>query len=124
METAKGYFSPIPIFPVDLFKGEILGLESLKTLAENIYQDKNPLDRFFEGRPYCMSKEDGAYKITLMLPFIMKKDVDLNRVSDELIIRVGSYRKRLVLPRHVSGLKTVKAKLEGKLLTINFTGEK
>ena len=124
METAKGYFSPIPIFPVDLFKGEILGLESLKTLAENIYQDKNPLDRFFEGRPYCMSKEDGAYKITLMLPFIMKKDVDLNRVSDELIIRVGSYRKHLVLPRHVSGLKTVKAKLEGKLLTINFTGEK
>jgi arsenite-transporting ATPase len=59
-----------------------------------------------------------------MLPFIIKKDVNLNRVSDELIIRVGSYRKHLVLPRHVAGLNKVKAKLDGKLLTINFTGEK
>ncbi|MFC1884909.1 ArsA family ATPase, partial [Thermodesulfobacteriota bacterium] len=71
METAKGYFSPIPIFPVDLFKGEILGYESLKTLAERIYQDKSPLDRFFEGRPYSLSKENGEYKMTLMLPFVM-----------------------------------------------------
>ena len=123
METARGYFSPLPIFPVNLFKGEILGYESLKTLGERIYGDKNPLDRFFEGQPYCLSKENGEYRISLMLPFIMKKDVDLKRVSDELIIRVGSYRKHLVLPRHVAALENIKAKLEGKNLTINFSGD-
>jgi arsenite-transporting ATPase len=122
-EQAEEYFSPIPIFYVNLFKEEILGTHSLKRLANQIYGKRNPLKRFFEGEPYSLTKEDGDYRLTMKLPFIEKKDLQLNKISDELVVRVGSFKRHVLLPRHVGALEEVKAKFEGHDLIICFTGE-
>jgi arsenite-transporting ATPase len=123
MEKAEEYFSPVPTFHVNLFKNEILGYESLKAFADQIYGKRNPLERFFEGEPYSLTKENGEYQLTMKLPFISKGDVELNKVSDELIVRVGSFKRHLLLPRHVAASKEVKARLEGETLYIHFRGE-
>jgi arsenite-transporting ATPase len=123
MEMAEQYFSPIPIFPVRLFKDEVLGYDSLRILADHIYGSRNPLDRFFSGEPYNLSKDNGKYRLMMRLPFIKKKDVELNKVSDELIVRVGSFKKHLLLPRQVAAAKTVKARMEGQELSIRFEGD-
>jgi arsenite-transporting ATPase len=123
IKKAEEYFSPIPLFPVNLFRDEVLGYESLKSLAGQIYGDKNPLDRFFEGEPYNLSKEDGEYRLVMRLPFLMKKDVELTRVSDELIVRVGSFKRHVLLPRQVAAAKTVRARMEDRHLYIHFRGE-
>ncbi|MFH1351943.1 MAG: TRC40/GET3/ArsA family transport-energizing ATPase [Pseudomonadota bacterium] len=123
IEKAEEYFNPVPIFYVNLFKDEILGYERLKLLADQIYAAKNPLERFFEGEPYTLSKEDGEYRLMLKLPFIMKKDVELTKLSDELIVRVGSFKRHLLLPRQVAASKSVKARLDGQHLFIHFKGE-
>jgi len=123
IERAEEYFSPVPTFHVKLFKDEILGYESLKAFADQIYGEKNPLERFFQGEPYSLIKENGEYLLRMRLPFIMKQDVELNKVSDELIVRVGSFKRHLLLPRHVAASKEVKARLEGEHLCIHFKGE-
>jgi arsenite-transporting ATPase len=123
MLKAEEYFSPVPIFHVKLFKDEVLGYESLKAFADQIYRGKNPLERFFEGEPYSLIKQDGEYRLMIKLPFTMKKDVELNKVSDELIVRVGSFKRHLLLPRHVTASKEVKARMEGDHLCIHFKGE-
>ncbi|UCF57067.1 MAG: ArsA family ATPase [Deltaproteobacteria bacterium] len=123
MGKAEEYFSPVPIFHVKLFKDEVLGYESLKAFADQIYRGKDPLERFFEGEPYSLIKQNGEYRLMIKLPFIMKKDVELNKVSDELIVRVGSFKRHLLLPRHVTASKEVKARMEGEHLCIHFKGE-
>jgi arsenite-transporting ATPase len=123
MEKAEEYFSPIPIFPVNLFKNEILGYSRLKVLADQIYGGRNPLERFFEGEPYDLVKENGEYLLTMKLPFITKEDVELNKLTDELIVRVGSYKRHLLLPRQVAASKSVKARLDGQRLCIHFIGD-
>jgi arsenite-transporting ATPase len=123
MELAEKYFSPIPIFSVNLFRNEILGLERLKALAGQIYSQKNPVERFFIGQPYELKKEDGVYCLRLKIPFAGKDHVELNKVSDELIVRIGSFKKYLLLPRPVAASKSVKAKMEGDHLNIRFEGE-
>jgi arsenite-transporting ATPase len=122
MKEAEEYFSPIPTFHVNLFKDEVLGYDSLKRLADQIYGKRNPLERFFVGEPYTLAKENGEYRLTMKLPFIEKKDIQLSKVSDELIVRVGSFRRHVLLPRHVAALEEVKAKFEGQHLFIYFTG--
>jgi arsenite-transporting ATPase len=122
MKEAEEYFSPIPTFHVNLFKDEVLGYDSLKRLADQIYGKRNPLERFFVGEPYTLAKENGEYRLTMKLPFIEKKDIQLSKVSDELIVRVGSFRRHVLLPRHVAALEEVKAKFEGQRLFIHFTG--
>jgi len=123
-KMAGEYFSPIPIFPVRLFRGEVLGYESLKMLAEEIYGKQNPLDRFYKGEPYSLVKENGVYVLSLQLPFIAKDEVVLNKLYDELIIRVGGFKRYIALPRSVAALNSVTAKLEGQFLKIQFQGEK
>jgi arsenite-transporting ATPase len=123
IKKAEEYFSPIPLFPVNLFRDEVLGYESLKSLAGHIYGSKNPLDRFFEGEPYNLFKENGEYRLVMRLPFLTKKDVELSRVSDELIVRVGSFKRHVLLPRQVAAAKTVRARMEDRHLYIHFRGE-
>ena len=123
IEKAREYFQPVPIFHVHLFKDEILGYPSLRFLAEHIYQNRNPLDHFFEGEPYNLTKENGRYRLTLKLPFVSTEDMDVNRISDELIVRVGSVKRHVLLPRHVAASKSIKAKFQGELLHIYFEGE-
>lgn len=123
MELAEEYFSPIPIFPVHLFKNEILGYERLKTLAAQIYGKRSPLERFFVGEPYHLTKENGTYCLRIKMPFAGKEHVDLNKVSDELIVRIGSFKKHLLLPRQVAASKSVKAKMEEDYLNVYFEGE-
>lgn len=123
IERAEENFAPIPTFYVNLFKGEILGYDSLKVLADQIYGEKNPLDRFFEGEAFSLAKQDGEYRLVMKLPFVMKGDVELSKVADELVVRVGSMRRHVWLPHYVAASKEVRAKLEGQYLLIHFKGE-
>jgi len=59
----------------------------------------------------------------LKLPFISKKDVELNKFSDELIIRIGGYKRHILLPRQVASYESIKAKLDDQYLNIIFEGE-
>ncbi|MBW2616591.1 MAG: ArsA family ATPase [Deltaproteobacteria bacterium] len=120
IKKAENYFSPIPLFPVNLFRGEVLGFDSLKALADQIYRDRNPLERFYDGEPYSFVKVNGKYQLRVKLPFIGKGDVELNKISDELIIRVGSFKRHVMLPRQVAASNSVKAKLEGEYLSVHF----
>ncbi|MBW2207350.1 MAG: ArsA family ATPase [Deltaproteobacteria bacterium] len=122
LTRAEEYFNPIPVFPVNLFRGEVLGYDRLKILSDQIYGKQDPLQRFFKGEPYDLVKEDGGYCLRMNLPFIAKRDVELNKVSNELIVRIGSFKRHILLPRQVAASKSVKAKMEGERLCIYFKG--
>ncbi len=123
IEKAKEYFDPIPIFQVDLFEEEVVGYDSLRRLADSLYKDKDPTEHFFKGEPYKWIKEEGGYKLIVNLPFVMKKDIELNKVSDELIIRIGNAKRHFLLPRQVTGMNSVSARLDGKKLYVIFKGD-
>jgi len=123
IKKAREIFTPIPVFPVNLFKGEILGYERLEMLSHEIYAERNPLDRFFRGEPYHLLKEDNHYRLEIRLPFVAKSDVELNKVSEELVVRVGSFKRHILLPRQVAASQSIKARLEGQDLSIIFKGE-
>ena len=121
-EAAEHIFNPVPILSVDLFQGEILGYTKLKKLARQLYGKKNPLKRFYKDQPYKLVKENGNYHLKLKLPFLMKKDVELNKFFDELVIRIGGFKRHILLPRQVASKEQVNAKLDGQVLDICFKG--
>jgi arsenite-transporting ATPase len=122
LARAEEYFHPVPILPVDLFGAEIVGRESLKALSERIYGALDPLGRFVAEEPYRLIKQDGHYCLRLKLPFVVKEHIDLSKISDELVLRIGSYKRHILLPRQVAARNTVKAKIEEPYLNITFGG--
>ncbi len=123
LEEAQDYFDPIPIFSVNQFEGEIVGYDRLKILADQVYGKRNPMKRFYQEEPYELIKKNGKYRLKLKLPFIMKKDVELNKFIDELIVRIGGFKRHILLPRQVAAMQPVKATLQDQILQIYFEGE-
>ena len=45
-------------------------------------------------------------------------------MHEELVIRIGGFKRHIMLPRQVASLNVVKAKLEGAYLNVLFKGDK
>jgi arsenite-transporting ATPase len=124
LKLAEEYFSPVPIFPVGLLQNEPLGVEKLRRLGAGIYGDQDPTQHFFEEQPYEFFHQDGQFTMRIKLPFVSKEEVELNRLVDEMVIRIGGFKKHVPLPRHVAAYKDVKARMDGAYLNIIFGGKK
>jgi len=51
-----------------------------------------------------------------------KDEIDLSKIGDELIIKIGNFKKNIVLPRAYALLEPRKARLEEDYLLIDFGG--
>jgi len=119
---ARTYFHPVEIFEVSLSDREILGYGKLLEFGANIYRERDPA-QFFSATPPCQFlKENGRNLIKLHLPFVEKGEVDLSKIGDELIVRVGNIKKSIVLPRAFAMLEPQKARLEEEYLLLDFGG--
>jgi arsenite-transporting ATPase len=116
-------FGGLPLMKAPLFGGEISGLEKLRVLANQLYGDKNPAERMFDGVTHRIEKdsESNDYRLFVPLPFADKDDLDLYRSRDELTLRVGPYRRNIVLPYALWDLEIADAKFENANLCIRFS---
>jgi arsenite-transporting ATPase len=116
-------FSPVPIFTARLFDREMYGLEALAALAEDVFDDEDPLRVFFRGAAHDIVKSNGGYEVVLNLPLVDKKSVDLSKKGTELLIRVGGYKRNILLPDSMVSLTAAGAKVEGDKLRVRLTSD-
>jgi arsenite/tail-anchored protein-transporting ATPase len=126
-ETQKGYadeydefLQPVPTAKLPMFEHEIIGLDRLQVIADALYGDDDPNRFYVESPPYEFSKNDGIYKLKLRLPFVGKGDVDVSRFGEDVIVRIGSFKRHIPLPRSVARLVTDGASLDQEQLVITF----
>ena len=114
-------FGGLPVLTAPLFGGEVSGDARLYKLADALYGDKNPADRMFDGQTHRIEKDaDNGYRLIVPLPFADKTDMDLYRSRDELTLRVGPYRRNIVLPYALWDLEIADAKFLDESLNIRF----
>ena len=116
-------FSPVPIFKARLFDREMYGLEALAALAEDVFDDEDPLRVFFQGAAHDIVKSNGGYEVVLNLPLVDKKSVDLSKKGTELLIRIGGYKRNVLLPDSMVSLRAAGAKIEGDKLRVRLASD-
>ena len=116
-------FSPVPIFKARLFDREMYGLEALAALAEDVFDDEDPLRVFFQGAAHDIVKSNGGYEVVLNLPLVDKKSVDLSKKGTELLIRIGGYKRNVLLPDSMMSLRAAGAKVEGNKLRVRLASD-
>ena len=119
-EQVDGAFAPVPILRTRLFDHEIVGLESLETMAGSIYGDRDPAEIFYSAVPQRVRKVGADYELSLALPFVEKSDVGLTHREGELFVTVGPYKREIALPRVLNGKVTRSARLEDGTLRVLF----
>ena len=120
IQMIKECFSPLPIFSAELFDQEVIGKELLKRIAKQVYGKKDPSQIFFSQKPINIKKTDAGYDLSLILPFVKKKDLDLCKNGEELIITVGNYKRNILLPAILSNYSIKNARFEQEKLKIAF----
>lgn len=121
MELARQYFDPVPIFSINLFDREIIGLENLKNLGVSLFGQTDPTEVFFKGKAFDFIKKNDTTVIQINMPFAEKGDIEVYSLGDELIVRVGVLRRNIPLPRSVPS-SGVKAHLRDGKLEIELGG--
>ncbi len=123
IEQIQEAFAPIPIAEVPLFDDEVVGLAMLRRVGQRVYEEKNPLDVFFNENPIDIKKvSDGHYKVRVRLPFMehMGLEPKILKLGDDLTIRIGDYQKIVALPIFLAGMESTGASYEDKWLSIDF----
>jgi arsenite-transporting ATPase len=123
IRTIEDSFSPIPIFTARLFDQEVYGLEALTALSEDVFGDEEPLRVFFRGAAHEILKSDGGYEVVLNVPLVEKESVDLSKKGAELLVRVGGYKRSVLLPDSMVRMRAAGAKVEGDKLRVRLSDE-
>ena len=120
LEEVEASFGALPIFKVRLYEREVVGVDALRQMANDIYGDRDPTERFADSKPMRIVKRGKDYWLELHLPFTEKGEIQLMRKGDELIIRVGTIKRHLVLPHILAKQEPKGAKLENGILQVRF----
>jgi arsenite-transporting ATPase len=121
IEFISEAFGQLPMLRAPLFDGEVGGFDTLRRLADALYGDRNPAEVMFKEKTHRIEPDgQDGYFLFVPLPFAEKDDLDLYRSADELTLRVGPYRRNVVLPYSLWKLQIANARFEQSRLRIHF----
>jgi arsenite/tail-anchored protein-transporting ATPase len=120
LETVRESFEPVPILTARLFDREMVGLDLLADMGEEVYGDLDALAILHRDEPLRVRKRGTSYVLSLRLPFVERGELEVFRKADELYIRVGSYKRNLILPQTLQRLDVKEANFEDGRLDVRF----
>ena len=120
LATIEEGFSPLPVLRAELAADELVGLHALRDFGSTLYGDLAAADRLHPGSPLRVTTRGDHAELELDLPFADKDDLELGRHHDELLIRVGPYRRSLVLPDSLRRRTVSAASLRNGRLRVTF----
>jgi arsenite/tail-anchored protein-transporting ATPase len=131
LQFVEEAFHPLPIFKIPFFEQELVGETMLRRTAEEVFGEElqrdgagDPTRAFYVGSPQQIFAQDGHYVLSIPLPMLEREQVNLHRsVVDELIIRIGNWKRNIALPIGLSRLEITGAQYEEDRLNILFERE-
>src|ERR671931_203348 len=120
LQTVRESFEPLPIITARLFDREMVGLGLLGEMGTELYGDRDATEILHRDEPIRVRKRGPSYVLSLRLPFVEREDLDVYRKADELHIRVGSYKRNMVLPQTLKRLEVQGANFVEDRLEVRF----
>jgi arsenite-transporting ATPase len=120
LATVHESFEPVPILRARLFDREMVGASLLREMATEVYGDLDATAILFHDEPIRVRKRGDRYVLTMRLPFVSRDDMDVHRRGEELYVRVGPYKRNLILPQTLKRLSVREANFAGEHLEITF----
>jgi arsenite/tail-anchored protein-transporting ATPase len=120
LATVHESFEPVPILEARLFDREMVGVGLLAEMAGEVYAERDATSVLYVDDPIQVSKRGSGYVLRMRLPFVSGGDLDVHRRGDELFVRVGPYKRNLMLPQTLKRLAVRGATLVEEHLEIAF----
>ena len=114
-------FGTLPLRRAPYRPAEPVGLTSLAELADQIYGQDDPLAVTETPEPMTVERVAAdEFVLGVALPLADKREVDLVRKGDELVLTVGSHRRLIALPSVLTRCTVDGAALRDGQLRVRF----
>ncbi len=121
LDVVDEAFADLPRMRLRLFDDEMVGVERLRLLAQELYDDTDPIADYHATSPFRIVSEDVGVTMELDVPFVDKADLDVFRKGNELYVQLGPYRRSFLLPDALHRREVTRARLDGGLLSVSFS---
>jgi arsenite/tail-anchored protein-transporting ATPase len=114
-------FPGVPLWRSAYAWAEPIGLDALAGLAADTYASSDPLSLVPTPDPLAVERiTTDEYVMTLALPHAERRDVELVRKGDHLVVTVGGYRRPIALPSVLQRCLVDGASLRDGRLRVRF----
>ena len=98
LKSIEDSFAPLPVLKVELAADELVGVDALRGFGDRVYGDLDAASILYAGQPLKITRRGGRTTMSIELPFADRDDLELGRRGDELLVKVGPYRRAITLP--------------------------
>jgi arsenite-transporting ATPase len=113
-------FAPLPVWRSPYRAGEPVGVEELAAFGAEAYGTADPLALPPPHDLMSVLRTDAGFDLALDLPLADRRDLDLVRRGDDLVVTVGSRRRVLALPSVLRRCVVSGAALRDGRLVVSF----
>jgi arsenite-transporting ATPase len=113
-------FAPLPVLRADLAPSELVGTDRLLAFANHLYAEADPLAMLHDGAAITIERKGDVSTLSMPLPFCDHDELDVGRRDDELLVRVGPYRRAVHLPDSLKRRDVKSAELRDGRLEVAF----
>jgi arsenite-transporting ATPase len=121
LQAIDDAFADVPRLHLRLFDDEMVGIDRLRFMAGELYDDLDPIADFSARHPFRILDDDGEVSMELDIAFVDKSEVDVYRSGHELYVQVGPYRRSFILPDALRRREVGRARLDGGTLSVSFS---
>ncbi|HEU5081962.1 MAG TPA: ArsA family ATPase [Acidimicrobiales bacterium] len=120
LATIEEGFAPVPVLRAELAPHELVGIDRLREFGTALYGDDDPARRHADVSPLQLERTEAGDVLSVELPFTEKEELVLGRRHDELLVRVGPYRRAILLPDSLRRRRVADANLRDGTLRVTF----
>jgi arsenite/tail-anchored protein-transporting ATPase len=123
MELVRSAFAPVPILTAPYFEQEVIGPVMLDRLSGVLFDGHDPASVLFRELTQELTTSNGRAELRLALPFAEKADIALKKIGMEVVVRVGTQKRTIVLPQALAAYRPAGARFEDGALNVTFEKE-
>ena len=123
IEHSQQAFAPVPVLQCPFFDQEVVGPQMLERVATSVFGESDPEQILYRDVSQELLLDDAGAELRLKVPFVQKANIDLKKIGLELVIRIGSQKRNIMLPSVMAPYRPLKASLEDEVLIVRFSHE-
>ena len=120
LELVRSAFDPVPVLTAPYLEREVVGPAMLDRLAGEVFGELDPAAVLHSEIGQRLVTDNGRAMLRVQVPFAEKGDLSLKKIGLEVIVRVGSQKRTLMLPPALAAYAASGARFEDGALEISF----
>jgi arsenite-transporting ATPase len=115
------WFAGVPLTPVPMLEEEVAGREALASFGARLSNGRDPAAFYRQESPITVTEEADGWRFAIKMPFVGKSDIQMSRQAEELMLRVGTFKRHISIPSAMMKATKTRAAMEGDTLVVRLS---